>query len=184
MVAHHHAAAPADLRVRGGHGNHLELSSLRLNYHPHRRCAELRDRLGRLVRLQTDVHLLQHRRRGGDERVDAARHPGADHGSTAGAAPEVSAMTTLAAPSRTRGQAATMRQAAERAHARQRALGLALTYAALILAGVVAILPFMYVLSTSLKQGESLITYPPRWIPYPPYWGNFVQMATHELFPR
>src|SRR5262249_34662178 len=184
VVAHHHAAPAADLRLRGGDGDHLELPGVRLDHHPHRRGAQLRDRLGRLVRLQADLHLLQHRHRGGDERPDAVRDPGADAGPTAGAAAAVGAMTTVLAPTRARAQLASQRLAAQRAYARQRALGLALAYAALILAGGVAILPLMYVLSPSLKRGASLIPSPPRWIPYPPYWDNYLQMLTNSLFPR
>src|SRR5579884_176364 len=92
-------------------------------------------------------------------------------------------MTTVA-PARTRGQVAEIRRAAERAHLRRRLLWWALAYSVLIVAGVAAILPFLYVVSLSLKHTESLIEYPPRWIPIPPYYGNYAAIIHHDLFLR
>ena len=93
-------------------------------------------------------------------------------------------MSAVMAQPRKAGQSELARLEAQRAHNRRRLIWWALAYAVLIFAALVAIVPFLYVFSLSLKQGESLITYPPRWIPNPPYWGNFTQMLTTSLFPR
>ena len=57
-------------------------------------------------------------------------------------------------------------------------------YGIAILAAVCAAFPFLYILSLSLKQTTGLVTYPPRWIPNPPYWGNFAQALFETRFPR
>ena len=95
-------------------------------------------------------------------------------------------MTALAAPARARarGDVDAARRDAERAHARKRLFWYALAYVTLIIAAVAAILPFLYIVSVSFKQSESLVEYPPRWIPYPPYFGNYVTMLTGTSFPR
>jgi ABC-type glycerol-3-phosphate transport system permease component len=49
------------------------------------------------------------------------------------------------------------------------------------LGGIVMVLPFLWMLSTSLKsQGEAMI-YPPQWIPNPPLWSNYVDVV--QSFP-
>jgi multiple sugar transport system permease protein len=95
-------------------------------------------------------------------------------------------MTAIAAPARARarGEAVAARRMAEQAHARKRLLWFALAYVVLIIAAVAAILPFLYIVSVSFKQSESLVEYPPRWIPNPLYFGNYVTMLTGTSFPR
>jgi ABC-type glycerol-3-phosphate transport system permease component len=93
-------------------------------------------------------------------------------------------MSSVAAPARARGQLTAARAAAERAHLRRRLVWWALAYLVLLVMAAVAIIPFLYVISLSFKQTESLVTYPPRWIPIPPYYGNYVQVLTTSLFPR
>jgi len=93
-------------------------------------------------------------------------------------------MTTALPRARLGVQALAAREAAERAHLRRRLVWFALAYGVLIVAALVAIIPFLYVISLSFKQTESLVTYPPRWIPIPPYYGNYVQVLTNSLFPR
>jgi multiple sugar transport system permease protein len=95
-------------------------------------------------------------------------------------------VTTVLTEQRLGGRAAVVeaRRAAEREAAGRRAGWYLLAYGALIVAGLVALVPFLYVISLSLKQTESLITYPPQWIPNPVYFGNYVQMLTQALFPR
>src|SRR5215204_7068667 len=46
-------------------------------------------------------------------------------------------------------------------------------YGVLIVAGVIAIVPFLYVVSTSLKDTVALFSYPPEWIPSEPTVTNF-----------
>ena len=41
-------------------------------------------------------------------------------------------------------------------------------YGVLIVAGIIAIVPFLYVVSTSLKDTAALFSYPPEWIPSEP----------------
>lgn len=45
---------------------------------------------------------------------------------------------------------------------------------ALLLAGVaVVMVPFLWMISTSLKNAQDLFTFPPEWIPSPIEWGNY-----------
>jgi ABC-type glycerol-3-phosphate transport system permease component len=46
-------------------------------------------------------------------------------------------------------------------------------YAVLLLFAVLAIGPFVYLLSPSLRQSFELFSYPPQWIPHHLYWHNF-----------
>jgi len=46
-------------------------------------------------------------------------------------------------------------------------------YAVLTLFALIATVPFIYLLSPSLRQSYELFTYPPQWIPDTVYWGNF-----------
>jgi ABC-type glycerol-3-phosphate transport system permease component len=50
---------------------------------------------------------------------------------------------------------------------------LGLTYAVLLIAAFIAIVPFLYVVSTSLKESLSLFQYPPQWIPRDPTLTNY-----------
>ena len=50
-------------------------------------------------------------------------------------------------------------------------------YAALILVGFFMLVPFAYMLSTSLKPANQVFLYPPRWIPDPIRWENYVVAA-------
>jgi ABC-type glycerol-3-phosphate transport system permease component len=46
-------------------------------------------------------------------------------------------------------------------------------YAVLILFAVIAIGPFLYLLSPSFRHSYDLLTFPPQWLPKSFYWGNF-----------
>ncbi len=59
-----------------------------------------------------------------------------------------------------------------------------LLHALLILGGVVMLAPFVWMLSTSLKQPGEVFLYPPRWIPQPAQWGNYVKTMTVMPFGR
>lgn len=56
-----------------------------------------------------------------------------------------------------------------------------LLHAIIWLGGVMMVLPFLWMLSTSLKsQGEAMV-YPPQWIPNPIHWSNYVDVV--QSFP-
>ena len=46
-------------------------------------------------------------------------------------------------------------------------------YVVLTIFALIATVPFIYLLSPSLRQSYELFTYPPQWIPETVYWGNF-----------
>jgi ABC-type glycerol-3-phosphate transport system permease component len=54
-----------------------------------------------------------------------------------------------------------------------------LAYVVLLLFAAIAVVPFVYLLSPSLRQSFELFTYPPQWIPDSLYWGNF-EFVLHE----
>jgi multiple sugar transport system permease protein len=60
----------------------------------------------------------------------------------------------------------------------------AASYAAAGLACIIALLPFFYIVSTSLKETTSLFHSPPDWIPKHLYWGNYAQLLFHKSFLR
>lgn len=55
----------------------------------------------------------------------------------------------------------------------------ALLYAALVVVAVALLLPFFWMLSTSLKSNEAIFAIPPRWIPETLHWANY-----REVFER
>lgn len=57
------------------------------------------------------------------------------------------------------------------------ALRAALTYVLLTTAAVVMLLPFLWMLSTSLKTASSVFVYPPEWIPNPVQWRNYADVV-------
>lgn len=59
-----------------------------------------------------------------------------------------------------------------------------LAYLVLGLACVAALFPFLYIISLSLKQSTALVTYPPQWIPNPPFWGNYTLLLLEKPFLR
>src|SRR3712207_7748880 len=52
-----------------------------------------------------------------------------------------------------------------------------LVYLALIVGGFFMFMPFVYMLSTSLKPANQVFLYPPRWIPDPIVWNNYLVAA-------
>src|SRR5713226_2835620 len=54
----------------------------------------------------------------------------------------------------------------------------AISYAVVLVAVLIAVLPFFYIVSTAIKQSKFLFEYPPQWIPRELYWGNFVTLFT------
>jgi ABC-type glycerol-3-phosphate transport system permease component len=60
----------------------------------------------------------------------------------------------------------------------------AVSYAVLVVASLVAILPFFYIISTAIKQSKFLFEYPPQWIPKTVYLGNFAHLLFKTPFLR
>jgi ABC-type glycerol-3-phosphate transport system permease component len=61
---------------------------------------------------------------------------------------------------------------------------LAMTYAVLIVATAIALVPFLYVISTSFKETRSLFSYPPHWIPQNPTTVNYHKLVSDHPFTR
>jgi multiple sugar transport system permease protein len=66
-----------------------------------------------------------------------------------------------------------------------------ITHSVLVLGALTMLLPFVWMLSTSLKPPEQLFTVPPTWLPNPPRWdtyaramnaGDFGRYALNSLF--
>jgi multiple sugar transport system permease protein len=57
-----------------------------------------------------------------------------------------------------------------------------LAHLALIPAALIFMLPFLWMLSTSLKADEQLYAYPPIWIPNPLNWANYPNTVTYIPF--
>ena len=54
----------------------------------------------------------------------------------------------------------------------------------LVVFAVIAVGPFVYLLSPSLRQSFELFTYPPQWIPDTLYWGNFGTVLNETSYCR
>ena len=61
---------------------------------------------------------------------------------------------------------------------------LVMTYAVLIVACLIALVPFLYVISTSFKETRSLFSYPPKWIPEDPTTINYSNLINEHPFLR
>lgn len=61
---------------------------------------------------------------------------------------------------------------------------ISLSYVVLLVGVAIALVPFLYVVSTSMKETTSLFSYPPDWIPSPIYWGNFESLFADHPFVR
>ncbi len=57
-----------------------------------------------------------------------------------------------------------------------------LSYVILFVGVAIALVPFLYVVSTSFKESTSLFSYPPDWIPSPISWGNFESLFADHPF--
>jgi multiple sugar transport system permease protein len=57
-----------------------------------------------------------------------------------------------------------------------------LIHTALLPAAFLFLLPFFWMLSTSLKTDQQLYAYPPIWIPYPLNWANYPNAVTYITF--
>lgn len=52
------------------------------------------------------------------------------------------------------------------------------TYILLVAFGIVFMLPFVWMLSSSLKSLPDVFVFPPQWIPQPPLWKNYYEALT------
>jgi len=57
-------------------------------------------------------------------------------------------------------------------------------HVALIVACIALVTPFLYVISASLKESTSLFEYPPKLVPFPPYFGHYERLVSDSPFPR
>src|SRR4051794_36439775 len=57
-------------------------------------------------------------------------------------------------------------------------IGNIVTYVLLLLGGVIILVPFLWMISTSLKTPDQLFTYPIKWIPDPAVPQNYVDVWT------
>ncbi len=64
-----------------------------------------------------------------------------------------------------------------------RLLGQVLVYGLLVLGGITMLIPFVFMLSASLKTGTQVYRFPPEWIPNPVQWSNYPE-ALEVLTPR
>lgn len=64
----------------------------------------------------------------------------------------------------------------------KRAIRSVLIHAALIPLAFIFLLPFLWMLSTSLKPDTQFYTYPPVWIPNPLQWSNYPDAVTYISF--
>ncbi len=58
------------------------------------------------------------------------------------------------------------------------------SYGVAIVVALACSVPLFYILSTSLKDQQLLITYPPHWIPTHLYWGNYTGLLFKTPFLR
>ncbi|MEW6555832.1 MAG: carbohydrate ABC transporter permease [Elusimicrobiota bacterium] len=59
-----------------------------------------------------------------------------------------------------------------------------ITYSILIFGAVVMLAPFLWMLSTSLKEPGAVFVYPPKWLPVPVRWRNYVDAWNAVPFGR
>ncbi len=55
-------------------------------------------------------------------------------------------------------------------------------YALLIFVGLLMIFPFLWLVSSSLKSQLDVFAYPPKWIPEPIVWQNYIDAMTFRPF--
>lgn len=59
-----------------------------------------------------------------------------------------------------------------------------INYSGLALVGATMVVPFLWMLSTSLKDPAHVFAYPPQWIPKPAIWHNYIQAWSSAPFVR
>lgn len=63
-----------------------------------------------------------------------------------------------------------------------RMIWLIFVYLLLILGSIIMLIPFFWMLSTSLKASWQIFTWPPQWIPHPIRWSNYITTFTSLPF--
>lgn len=58
------------------------------------------------------------------------------------------------------------------------------TYLVLLFGAAIFIVPFLWMLTTSLQTEAKVFLFPPEWLPNPPQWANYVQAVTEFPFAR
>ncbi len=71
-----------------------------------------------------------------------------------------------------------------RRHRTLRLVGQALALLLLVGLALIILTPAVWMISTSLKPDTQVFAYPPRWIPDPPQWGNYVKAWLGAPFTR
>jgi len=66
----------------------------------------------------------------------------------------------------------------------RRLIGSAIAYALLTLGGLLMLLPFAWLVSSSLKGPNEIFVLPPEWIPNPPRWSNYTEVLSALPFLR
>jgi multiple sugar transport system permease protein/sn-glycerol 3-phosphate transport system permease protein len=59
-----------------------------------------------------------------------------------------------------------------------------IVFIVLCIGAVIILLPFFWMLSTSLKRADQVYLSPPVWVPFPPQFGNFAEVLTRVPFAR
>lgn len=59
---------------------------------------------------------------------------------------------------------------------RSRRTGTVVAFSGMLLGALTMILPFLWMLSTSLKVAKQVFTFPPQWIPHPAQWVNYSEI--------
>lgn len=59
-----------------------------------------------------------------------------------------------------------------------------ISYVLLVTVGFIFAVPFLWMISTSLKSIAQIYVYPPVWVPIPPQWGNYAEVAQRFPFLR
>jgi len=72
----------------------------------------------------------------------------------------------------------------KRARARKELTRKAITYILLTLGGITMILPFLWMISTSLKEPQAIYTFPPKWIPDPMIFTAYLKVWKVVPFAR
>lgn len=58
----------------------------------------------------------------------------------------------------------------------------AVTIVILVVIAIAMLMPFVWLVSSSLKQQHQIFQYPPQWIPNPVQWDNYVNALTYKPF--
>lgn len=77
-----------------------------------------------------------------------------------------------------------IKQAAFKRGVKNFSIGRLIIYVFLIALSITTLIPFFWMLSSSLKYDVEVFAYPFKWIPNPPRWSNFVEVWTRVPFAK